>query len=261
MHPVPPQGTADFSTPESAIVVIPARYQSSRLPGKVLADIAGRPMIEHVYRRAQAAESVDSVLVATDDTRIQDAVTKFGGQALLTVGNHPSGTDRLAEATRDLTFDLVVNLQADEPLVNPSAIDLALKALTNNPKISMSTVRCPIEKPAELKNPNVVKVAIDTSGLALYFSRSPIPYFRDVVPERAPTIYRHVGLYAYRREFLLHLASLKPTPLEQAEQLEQLRALEHGYRIQTVEIKQEPVGVDTQQDLDRVRRILSAGAP
>ena len=260
MHPVPPQGTAAFSSPASAIVVIPARYQSSRLPGKPLADIAGRPMIEHVYRRAQAAESVGSVLVATDDTRIQEAVTKFGGKVVLTAGDHQSGTDRLAEAVCDLKFDLVVNLQADEPLVNPMAIDLALKALANNPKLLMSTIRCPIETPADLENPNVVKVAVDTEGFALYFSRSPIPYFRNFDLETPQSAYRHVGLYAYRRKFLLHLASLKPTQLERTEQLEQLRALEHGFRIQTVEIKQEPVGVDTQQDLDRVRQIFSAGA-
>lgn len=217
-------------------------------------------MIEHVYRRAQAAESVDSVLVATDDTRIQEAVTRFGGEALLTVGDHQSGTDRLAEAVRDLKFDLVVNLQADEPLVNPMAIDLALQALSNNPKLLMSTIRCPIETPDELENPNVVKVTVDTEGFALYFSRSPIPFSRSVGLETPHGAYRHVGLYAYRRKFLLHLASLKPTQLEQTEKLEQLRALEHGYRIQTVEIKQEPIGVDTQQDLDRVRRIFSAGA-
>ena len=259
VHPVPPQGTNEVSSGNSAIVVIPARYRSSRLPGKPLADIAGRPMVEHVYRRAEAATSVNAVLVATDDTRIRDAVIAFGGEALMTASEHQSGTERLAEATRDLRFDLVVNLQADEPLVEPTAIDLTLGVLIKNPKVSMATVRYPITDPEELVDPNVVKVVVDSQGFALYFSRNAIPHQRDAAKSHEPVNYRHVGLYAYRREFLTHLAALEPTPLEKAEQLEQLRALEHGYRIQTVEITQKPVGVDTPHDLDRVRRIISNG--
>lgn len=222
-------------------------------------------MVEHVYRRAAAATCVQRVLVATDDARIRDAVAAFGGDACMTAPTHRTGTERLAEAARDLGCDIVVNVQADEPLVDPSAIDLAVAAL-NDPTpsggaVSMSTVRCPLLNPQDLHNPHVVKVVVGANGDALYFSRSAIPYRRDQAGGAAAGAFQHVGLYAYRRPFLLQLAALEPTPLEEAEQLEQLRVLEHGFRIRTVEIAHEPVGVDTQEDLDRVRRLVSAGAP
>ncbi len=260
VHPVAPQGTPPQTAAASAVAVIPARYQSSRLPGKPLADIAGRPMVEHVYRRAEAAASVHAVLVATDDARIRDAVAAFGGEARMTAAEHRSGTERLAEAARDLRCDIVVNLQADEPLVDPRAIDLVVRVLDENPGVPMSTVRCPLADADEFADPNVVKVVVDAAGFALYFSRAPIPCQGDAAAGPAEGAWRHVGLYAYRREFLLQVAALAPTPLERAERLEQLRALEHGYRIRTVEVAGEPVGVDTPGDLDRVRRIVAGGA-
>ena len=259
VHPAEIQGTVTVSSPTTAVVVIPARYHSTRLPRKALADISGRPMVEHVYERARAASSVTGVIVATDDHRIYDAVSAFGGEARMTHGNHRNGTERLAEVASDLDCDFVVNVQADEPLVDPDTIDLALAAVTTTPEVMMSTVRCPITDAAELADPNVVKVVVNRDGFALYFSRAAIPHpTASDMPAPAGT-YKHVGLYVYRRDFLLQLAALAPTPLECAEQLEQLRALEHGFRIRTVEIAHGPVGVDTPEDLDRVRRIVSAG--
>ena len=217
-------------------------------------------MIEHVYRRAQAAASVDAVLVATDDARIRSAVVAFGGNAQMTAADHRSGTDRLAEAARDLKCDLIVNVQADEPLVAPSTIDLAVQVLSSNPEVPVSTIRCPVTSATELSDPNVVKVVVDTDGYALYFSRNTIPYqWNSDRATDGQLVYKHVGLYVYRRLFLLRLAELESTPLEQSEQLEQLRVLEYGYRIQTALITQDSVGVDTPEDLERVRRILSSG--
>ena len=260
VHPAAPQGTIPPAARTSAVAVIPARYQSSRLPGKPLADIGGRPMVEHVYRRAQAAASVHAVLVATDDARIRDAVTAFGGEARMTAAAHRSGTERLAEAARDLSCDIVVNLQADEPLIDPRAIDRVVRALDENPGVPMSTVRCPLAGGEELTDPNVVKVVVDAGEFALYFSRAAIPYQGAAGTGPVAGTWRHVGLYAYRREFLLHVAALAPTPLERAERLEQLRVLEHGFRIRTVEVAGEPVGVDTPGDLARVRRLVAGGA-
>ena len=259
VHPVTPQGTSTPGQAATAIAVIPARYRSSRLPGKPLADIAGRPMVEHVYRRAQAASSLAAVLVATDDVRIRDAVLAFGGDVRMTAAGHGSGTERLAEAVRDLRCDIVVNVQGDEPLVEPAAIDLAVEALREAPDAPMSTACCELNGDAELADPNVVKVVVDGDGYALYFSRAAIPHRRvgGAVPRG---VYKHVGLYAYRRNFLLHIAALEPTPLEQAEQLEQLRVLEHGYRVRTVPVPGAPVGVDTPEDLERVRCLLANGA-
>ena len=217
-------------------------------------------MVEHVYERAQAASSVTGVIVATDDTRIYDAVSAFGGEVRMTHGDHRSGTERLAEVAPDLQCDFVVNVQADEPLVDPNTIDLALAAVTTAPEVMMSTVRCPITDAAERADPNVVKVVVDKDGFALYFSRATIPQPAALGMPQGACTYKHIGLYVYRREFLVQLAALEPTPLECAEQLEQLRALEHGFRIQTVEIARGPVGVDTPEDLDRVRRIVSAAA-
>ena len=215
-------------------------------------------MVEHVYRRAQAAASLADVLVATDDARIRDAVTAFGGRALMTAARHRSGTERLAEAARDLRCDIVVNVQADEPLLAASAIDRAVAALRDTPAAPMSTVHCKLRDPEELDDPNVVKVLVDRTGHALYFSRAAVPG-RPAGGDVPRGVYRHVGLYAYRREFLLRIAALEPTPLELAERLEQLRVLEHGYRLRTVLIPDAPVGVDTPADLERVRRLLAGG--
>lgn len=237
----------------SIVAIIPARYQSSRLPGKALADIGGRPMIEHVYRRTMAARGVTTVIVATDDERIADAVRAFGGQAAMTGAHHPSGTDRLAEVAAGLPCDIVVNVQGDEPLIEPSMIEDAVAPLLTDRGLQMSTLRRRIIDPAEWHNPNVTKVVVDGDGYALYFSRAAIPYTRAGCPP-APA-WRHVGLYVYRRECLLRLTMLPPTAMEQAEALEQLRALENGIRIKTIETEHDSIGVDTPEDLARVRRL------
>lgn len=213
-------------------------------------------MIEHVYRRAAASAAVSQVIVATDDLRIARVVKQFGGAVRLTRPDHLSGTDRLAEVAKTLDCDVVVNVQGDEPLLDPRAITEVV-APFSDPSISMATLYRRIDTPADLANPNVVKVVIDRAGFALYFSRAPIPHQRDA-RGGWPPLYRHVGLYAYRRTALMVLASLEPTPLERAESLEQLRALEHGIRIKTVETAYDSLGVDTPDDLERVRRLLAA---
>jgi len=212
-------------------------------------------MIEHVYRRAAASPVVSDTIVATDDLRIATRVTGFGGKVRLTKA-HETGTDRLAEVAATLDCDIVVNVQGDEPLVDPNAI-AELVAPFEDASVQMTTLFRRIHEQAELENPNVTKVVVDRGGFALYFSRAPIPHLRD--PRGGwPPLYRHIGLYAYRRSALLVLASLEPTPLERAESLEQLRALEHGIRIKAVETRYESFGVDTQEDLDQVRRLLAA---
>jgi len=240
------------------VALIPARYQSTRFPGKALAELGGRPMIEHVYRRAAAALSVGAVVVATDDARIAAAVEGFGGVVRLTRSSHLSGTDRLAEVAEDLACDIIVNVQGDEPLVEPEMIDEAVAPLQVDSVVAISTLRHRITDSADYTNPHVVKVVVDANGDALYFSRAPIPYVRDGAA--AVPVYRHIGLYAYRRSFLLAFARLRPTPLELAESLEQLRALEHGFRIRTVETQHDSIGVDTPEDLERVRRLVTADA-
>jgi len=238
------------------IAVIPARFSSSRFPGKPLADIDGRTMIEHVYRRAAASPIVSRVIVATDDLRIATTVRHFGGHVRLTRADHETGTDRLAELASALDCDIVVNVQGDEPLLDSRAISEAVAPFAD-PSIVMTTLYRRIEQPADLQNPNVVKVVLDRAGFALYFSRAPIPYMRD--PRGGwPPLYRHIGLYAYRRSALLVLGSLDPTPLERSEGLEQLRALEHGIRIKAVETAYDSIGVDTPDDLEQVRRLLAA---
>ena len=211
-------------------------------------------MIEHVYRRVAAAASVSSVLVATDDERILETVRGFGGTACMTSPDHPSGTDRLAEVAAVLGSEIIVNVQGDEPLVEPSMIDEAIQPLLADPMVVMSTLRKQITDGAELQNPNVTKVVVDRDGYALYFSRAPIPFARPGQPPARA--WRHVGLYVYRRDCLLQLASLPPTELERSEALEQLRALEHGIRILAVETSHDSIGVDTPEDLDRVRRLM-----
>ena len=216
-------------------------------------------MIEHVYRRAAASPVVSRVIVATDDERIAAAVSGFGGEVRLTRADHPSGTDRLAEVASALDCDVIVNVQGDEPLIDPRAIGEAVAPFAADPAVHVTTLYRPIVEPADLENPNVVKVVLDRAGFALYFSRAPIPHIRD--PRGGwPPLYRHVGLYAYRRSALLVLSALEPTPLERAESLEQLRALEHGIRIKAVETAYDSFGVDTPADLEHVRRLLAAPA-
>lgn len=206
-------------------------------------------MIEHVYRRAAEARGVDSVIVATDDARIAAAVERFGGVARMTSAAHRTGGDRVAEIAAELDCDVLVNVQGDEPLIEPGMIEEALAPFGSDPSVNMTTLRRAMSDAAELANPNVVKVVSDATGDALYFSRAPLR-----------GAFRHVGLYAYRRSFLLTVAALPQTPLELAESLEQLRVLEHGYRIRTVETRFDSIGVDTPEDLERVRRLMAVAA-
>jgi 3-deoxy-manno-octulosonate cytidylyltransferase (CMP-KDO synthetase) len=214
-------------------------------------------MIEHVYARAKAAPGVAQVIVATDDLRIADAVQSFGGDVRMTRSDHATGTDRLAEVAVTLDCDVVVNVQGDEPLIDPRSIGEAIAPFSTDASLQMTTLYRRIGAPAELVDPNVVKVVVDRGGFALYFSRAPIPHVRDS-RNGWPPLYRHVGLYAYRRSALLVLAALEPTPLERAEALEQLRALEHGIRIKAVETRYDSLGVDTPEDLEQVRRLIAA---
>ena len=243
------------------VAVIPARYASTRFPGKALADIAGRPMIEHVYRRAAAARTIDAVIVATDDERIAAAVRTFGGDVRLTSPAHATGTERIAEVAAALDCDLVVNLQGDEPLIEPAAIDEAVEPFRNDAGLLMTSLCQRLGPSEDILDPHVVKVVVDRQGRALYFSRSPIPFFRGAAADRQHAgPYKHIGLYVQRREFLLKIAALEPTPLERAEALEQLRVLEHGYAIRMVETQHDSIGVDTPEDLARVRRLVTADA-
>jgi 3-deoxy-manno-octulosonate cytidylyltransferase (CMP-KDO synthetase) len=238
------------------VAIIPARYESSRFPGKPLATIAGKPMIQHVYERTACVDTVDRVLVATDDERISEAVRSFGGEAVMTGRHHESGTDRIAEVATLLDAPVVVNVQGDIPFLDPEMLAAGVKPLLDDADLPMATIKTVIRSRDELENPNVVKVVTDRAGHALYFSRYPIPYWRDGnAPER--TTFRHIGLYAYRRDFLLHFASLAPSPLERAEKLEQLRALEWGFRIKVAEVREASIEVDTPEDLERARDLVA----
>jgi 3-deoxy-manno-octulosonate cytidylyltransferase (CMP-KDO synthetase) len=240
-----------------AIGIIPARYQSSRLPGKPLAEIAGKPMVQHVYERASRATRLSGVLVATDDARIFTAVQEFGGAVVMTSPDHPTGTDRLAEAAETLDADVIVNVQGDEPLIDPAVIDAVAAPFEAEPDLPMATLATRIRRPQDALAPSVVKVVTDCRGNALYFSRLPIPYYRE---GSDGVHWKHIGLYAYRRDFLLRYPKLEPTPLERAEALEQLRALENGFRIRVLITDHDAISVDTPDDLERVRRLIGAGA-
>jgi 3-deoxy-manno-octulosonate cytidylyltransferase (CMP-KDO synthetase) len=257
VHPSSTVATVDSGYPLQIVAIIPARFASTRFPGKALADIDGQPMIEHVYRRAGAASTISRVIVATDDLRIARRVAEFGGQVRLTKPTHQSGTDRIAEVVESLDCDIAVNVQGDEPLIDPRSIDQAVAPLVADPTVPMTTLYRRIAQASELDDRNVVKVVLDRGGFALYFSRASIPYMCN--PRGGwPPLYRHIGLYAYRRSTLMVLAKLEPTPLERAESLEQLRALEHGIRIKAVETVYDSISVDTPRDLEEVRRLLSA---
>jgi 3-deoxy-manno-octulosonate cytidylyltransferase (CMP-KDO synthetase) len=241
-----------------AVGIIPARYASTRLPGKALAELGGHPLVRWVWEAARRCDALDEVLIATDDERIAGAVRGFGGKAVMTRADHPSGTDRLAEAAGTLDADVIVNIQGDEPFLDPATIAAVVRPLLDDPDLPMSTACVRARDEAEAADPNVVKVVVAGSGDALYFSRLPVPYYRD--PQAGPPVYRlHLGLYAYRRDFLMRFASWAPTPLERVEALEQLRALEHGARIRVVEVTERALGVDTPEDLDRARQWLAEG--
>ena len=241
------------------IAVIPARFESKRLPGKPLADIHGKTLIEHVYRRAAQARRVTRVIVATDDERILDAVTGFGGEAVMTSAEHPSGSDRIAEAVADMDVDLVVNVQGDEPLIAPEAIDEAVRLAQDTPG-AIVTLKSAILDRRTLRDRNAVKVVTDVHGFALYFSRSVIPAGPEVdgddeLPKNV--YYKHIGLYVYPKAVLMKLTRIAPSPLELRERLEQLRALENGIRIRLEETDHASRGVDTQEDLEAVRALVA----
>ena len=241
-----------------AIGVIPARWGATRFEGKVLADLLGKPVIQHVWENAKKAKTLDSLIVACDDERIIKVVEGFGGKALYTSPDQPSGTDRLAEVVNPLDVKIAVNIQGDEPLVKPIMIDNLVMALENEKEAQMATMIKRIEDSSELTNSNVVKAVIDKNGYALYFSRYAIPYNRtaETDEKKRPVYFKHIGLYAFTKDFLFIFRNLPKSSLENAEKLEQLRVLEYGYKIKTVETKFDTVGVDTPEDLHRVREIL-----
>ena len=231
------------------LCIIPARYASTRLPGKPLRDIAGKPMIVRVYERAAAARLVQDVIVATDDERIRAAVAAHGGRAVMTRADHATGTDRLAEVAEKMTeYDLIINVQGDEPLIDPAVIDALVEPFLSDAALSMATVKTALAVEEDITNPNNVKVITDCAGNALYFSRARIPYARNP----GAKVYKHIGIYAYRRDFLFAYARMEQTPLELSESLEQLRALENGHRIRVVETDAVFIGVDTEEDLAAV---------
>jgi 3-deoxy-manno-octulosonate cytidylyltransferase (CMP-KDO synthetase) len=264
------QRNITYEKPMKITAIIPARYGSTRFEGKPLADILGKPMVQHVYERVLQAKRVTEVVVATDDRRIFEAVRKFGGQVVMTARNHCSGTDRVAEVARKLRSEIIVNVQGDEPLIQGDIIDMAIRPLVADKTLLMSTLMTKVRDVKDWLNPNVVKVVVDKQGRAIYFSRAPIPYPREmdlrelltlplqekeILPEG---IYKHIGVYIYRREFLLKLSRMKPTPLEKLEKLEQLRALENGFQIKAVAVNYEPISVDTPEDRQKVIALLSA---
>jgi 3-deoxy-manno-octulosonate cytidylyltransferase (CMP-KDO synthetase) len=247
------------SSPSAAsrvVAVIPARYDSTRFPGKPLVPIAGKPMLQYVWERAARAGAVQKVLVATDDLRIAEAVSAWGGEALMTRREHRSGTERVAEVAARLEAAILVNVQCDEPLIDPGAIDVAVQALLADSAVRVATLCTPLRAGEEAMDPNVVKVALDFQSDALYFSRAPIPWVRDAGTVSAPVHFKHIGLYVYRREALLEFPTLPPGELERVEQLEQLRWLENGCKIRVVETDYDAISVDVPADVARVEARL-----
>lgn len=239
--------------------VIPARYASSRFPGKALAEIAGKPMIQWVYEGASKARLLDALVVATDDERIYSAVRQFGGNAVVTSDKHPSGTDRVAEVAKKTSAEIVVNIQGDEPLITGDVVDEAVRLLLDDPQASVGTLVSPLDDPDDLADPSVAKVVVSRNGRALYFSRSPIPHVREL--DRAQWVrehrfWKHIGVYVFRRDFLLEFVSWPVSALEKAEHLEQLRILENGYfiKIGYTDFVSKPV--DTPADLEKLRQVF-----
>jgi 3-deoxy-manno-octulosonate cytidylyltransferase (CMP-KDO synthetase) len=247
-------------TEPKAIAIIPARWASTRFPGKPLALIKKKPMIQWVVEQAQKASRISEVIVATDDSRIFDAVTGFGGKAVMTSQDHVTGSDRIAEVASGLKCDIVVNVQGDEPLIPPENIDQVIGCLDRNPALNVATLMMAVHELDEVTDSNVVKVVADQTGRALYFSRSAIPFHRDEwkngLPSKMNGVFKHIGLYAYTRSFLLELSRMSPTPIEQLEKLEQLRILEHGYPIQVEITDKVSMGVDRIEDLEKVEKLL-----
>lgn len=250
--------TMSLTVSSRVLAVVPARYASTRFPGKVLAPLAGRPLVYHAYARACEARCVSQVIVATDDESVRDTLAPLKVPVVLTRKDHASGTDRIAEVAGGHDAEIVVNIQGDEPLIDPHTIDAVIQALMDQPDVPMATARRLITDEREFNDPNVVKVVCDSRGRALYFSRYPIPYIRDAADAspNSPCHWQHIGLYAYRRRFLLDFATWPPSALERLEKLEQLRVLERGFPIAVVETKYRSIGVDTPEDLERVRSLL-----
>lgn len=235
------------------IGVIPARFQSTRFAGKVLADLGGKPVIQHVWENAKKSKMLEDLVIAADDERIIKEAQNFNAKVVYTSPDQPSGSDRLAEVVNPLDVEVIINIQGDEPLVRPDMIDELARTILDDKKIQMATLIKRIEDENEIRNPNVVKVVVDKNGNALYFSRSAIPYRRF---ETSPVYYKHLGLYAYTKDFLFVFVNLPKSHLEMTEGLEQLRALENGFRIKTVETKFDTIGIDTPEDLERARQAL-----
>jgi 3-deoxy-manno-octulosonate cytidylyltransferase (CMP-KDO synthetase) len=246
------------------IGIIPARYGSTRLPAKALADICGKPMVQRVYEQAKKSRLISRVIVATDDTRIEKAVLGFGGEVMMTPVSCTSGSDRCAVAAQTIDADLIVDIQGDEPLITPAMIDGAIQPLIDDQTIPLGTIVRPIAVPDELRDPGVVKVVMDRKGFALYFSRSVIPFVRDTADVaqwiNRCRFYKHFGLYVFRKDFLMQYSRLQVTELEKAESLEQLRALEHGYKIHVAVTQDDSIAVDTAEDLSRVVNIIKGEA-
>jgi 3-deoxy-manno-octulosonate cytidylyltransferase (CMP-KDO synthetase) len=238
------------------VVVIPARYGASRLPGKPLVSLAGKPMIQRVFERAKLATTPHRVIVATDDERIREAVEAFGGEARMTRSDHRTGTERVAEVAAHVDGDVFVNVQGDEPLLDPVAVDTAVKSLLEDPPAAVATVATPIKSPADIMDPNVVKTVLDFDGYALYFSRAPIPWVRDGASHVVVRHMKHLGLYVFRRDALLDYPTLPQGDLERIEQLEQLRWIENGVRIRVAEVEHDAVSVDVPEDVARVEKLL-----
>jgi 3-deoxy-manno-octulosonate cytidylyltransferase (CMP-KDO synthetase) len=252
------------------VAIIPARYGSTRFEGKPLADILGKPMIQRVYEGVCQSKLIDEVIVATDDQRIIEVVQRFGGKGVMTSPKCFTGTDRVAEVAQKIRSEIIVNVQGDEPLIRGSIIDKAIRPLLTDETLSMSTLMTRIEDVKDWLNPHIVKVVVNQKGFALYFSRSPIPFPRDLqinrlewnpfgtkrpLPKR---IFKHIGVYVFRRKYLLHFTRMKPTPLEKLEKLEQLRALENGHLIKVIAVDYEPICIDTPEDLNKVKAFLSS---
>jgi len=238
------------------IGIIPARYQSSRFEGKVLTDILGKPMIQHVWERAKQAKMLDELIVACDDERVASVAKDFGAKVIMTSKSHACGTDRIAEVVNPLEVKVIVNIQGDEPLIHPVMIDTVARVLLDNKNISMATLKKKITDLNELSDPHVVKVVVDKNDFALYFSRFGIPYHGQNSEVKDPVYYKHIGLYSYTKDFLFVYKNLPVSNLEKIERLEQLRVLEEGFRIKVIETKYDTIGVDTPQDLEKVKTYL-----
>jgi len=247
---------------ESPVIwaVIPARYAASRLPGKPLVNLGGKSMIQRVWERVRQARRIAKVMVATDDERIRSAVQSFGGEAIMTRPNHPTGTSRIAEVAVSAKADIFINVQGDEPLVAPEAVDALADCITGDDSITLATLAVPLKNPADIMDPNICKVVLDFDGNALYFSRAPIPWVRDSAGKVHARHWKHLGLYAYRRDALLEYETLPPGELERLEQLEQLRWLENGYKIRVAETSHDSVSVDVPDDIPRVEKLIRESA-